>query len=378
MKAVILALALSLTALADEPVVRVQSIQPVDPKGQTQLLQQRADEQQSYPVTVNATGYVQDHFKTSKNTLAALEFLIGGRVGINQSSDVEIVNERSVVDNQQGKRLVLKSGGLWMKADAKSLKQPLEIQTNGGIMGIRGTEITVHEEEDGTVEVNCFESNSELGGVEIHDLSGQLVGTARPGDQYRIHRTRKPVFKRFQNVAAYRQQVLGGPRFRFLSRHPYFAQRFLGGLGPMPRAELAHPFWYAQHHRSLERNPFARYGRTNPAHLGRRHQKAPAFISMTFPSRLVPDSSDPGQPKTTHHPRFSWLGVHGADGYLVTVSRDEEGQENVFTRRVKGTSVVYPRFMRPLSSGQYYWRVTPLNAQDRPILEASQTTFEVQ
>jgi hypothetical protein len=377
MKAAILVLSLSLTALAEEPVLRVQSIQPINPRGQTQLLQKRADEQQSYPVTINATGYVQDHFKTSENTLAALEFLIGGRVGINQSTDVEILNERSVVDNQEGKRLVLKSGSIWMKADAKNLKQPLEIQTNGGVMGIRGTEVTVHEEEDGTVEINCFESNSELGGVEIHDLNGQFVGKARPGDQYRIHRTRKPIFKRFENIVQYRQQVLNGPRFRFLSRHPYFAQRFLGGLGPMPGAELAHPFWYAQHHRSLERNPFARYGRSNAVHPGR-HRKGPASNSLTFPSRLVPDSSDPGQPKTTHHPHFSWLGVPGADGYLMTISRDDEGLENLFTRRVRGTRAVYPLFMRPLRSGRYYWRVTPLNAQDRPILEASQTTFEVE
>lgn len=378
MKSLLLVLALSFTALADEPVLRVQSIQPVDPKGQTQLLQQRANENQSFPVTVNATGYVQDRFKTSRNTLAALEFLIGGRVGINQNTDVEIVNERSVVDSLEGKRLVLKAGGVWVKADAKSLKQPLEIQTNGGIMGIRGTEITIHEEEDGTVEVNCFESNSQLGGVEIHDLNGQLVGTARPGEQYRIHRQRKPIFKRFQDIAQFRRLILEGPRFRSLGRHPYFNQRFLGGLGSLPRAELAHPYWYAQHHRSLERNPFARYGRTNPGHPGRRPHRGPAFVSMTFPSRLVPDSSDPDQRPASAHPRFSWLGVQGADGYLVTVSRDEEGLENLFTRRVKGTTAIYPPLMRPLPAGRYFWRVTPLSGQDRPVKEASQTSFEVQ
>ncbi|MFN8609138.1 MAG: FecR domain-containing protein [Vulcanimicrobiota bacterium] len=376
MKSILLVMALSLSALADEPVLRVQSIQPVNPKGQTQLLQQRINESRSYPVTVNATGYLQDHFKTSQNTLAALEFLIGGRVGLNQSSDVEVVSERSVIDQRDGKRIVLKSGGIWVKADAETLKQPLEIQTNGGIMGIHGTEITVHQEEDGTVEVNCFESGSQMGGVEIHDLNGQLVGTARPGEQYRLHRQRKPAFKRFQDIAQFRRQILEGPRFRSLGRHPYFAQRFLGGLGPMPKAELAHAYWYAQHHRSLERNPFARYGRLNQPHLGRRPRNAPPLA--TFPSRLSPDSSDPGQGPVTHHPRFSWTGVRGADGYLLTISADEDGQENLFTRRLKGTNAAYPIFMRPLASGRYYWRVTPLNSQDRPILEASQTTFEVQ
>ncbi len=371
-------MALALPALAEEPVLRVQSIQAVDPKGQTQLLQKRPEDSKSYPVTINATGYVQDHFVTNSNTLAALEFLIGGRVGINQSTDVEVLSERSVGDSQLPvKRMVLKGGSMWVKADAKTLKQPLEIQTNGGVMGIRGTEFTVHEEEDGTVEVNCFESNSQQGGVEIRDLSGQLVGTARPGDQVRVHRSRRPVFRRFQNIAQYRQQILNGRRFQSLGRNAYFNKRFLGGLGTMPSPEMARAYFRAQQHRQLERNPYSRYHRTNPAHPGRR-KAAMAFISMTFPSRLRPDSSDPGQTPVGPFPRFDWLGVPRADGYLLTISRDEAGQENVFTQRVKNSKASYPPFMRPLPSGRYYWRVTPVDAQDNPVLEASQTTFEVQ
>ncbi|MBX3172473.1 MAG: FecR domain-containing protein [Candidatus Eremiobacteraeota bacterium] len=363
MKRALLIFALALPAPAEEPVLRVQSIQAVDPKGQTQLLQKRPEEAKGYPVTINATGYVQDHFATSSNTMAALEFLIGGRVGINQSTDVEVLNERAVGDAPiPVKRIVLKNGSIWVKADAKTLKQPLEIQTNGGVMGIRGTEFTVHEEEDGTVEVNCFESNSEQGGVEIRDLTGQVVGTARPGDQVRLHRSRRPVFRRFQNIAQYRQQILTSRRFQALGRNAYFNKRFLGGLGAMPGAELAHAYFRAQQHRQLERNPHA-------AHPRRR---------LTFPSRLTPDANDPGQSAVGHHPRFSWLGVARANGYLVTISRDEAGEENLFTQRVKATRTSYPLFMRPLPSGRYYWRVTPVDAQDNPILEASQTTFDVQ
>jgi hypothetical protein len=68
-----------------------------------------------------------------------IEFLIGGRVSVNGATAVEIVNERSVADFQTGaKRSIKKHLSLWMKADAKTLKQPLEIQTNGGVLGIRG------------------------------------------------------------------------------------------------------------------------------------------------------------------------------------------------------------------------------------------------
>lgn len=376
-KSALLVLALALPALAEEPVLRVQSIQAVDPKGQTQLLQKRPEDAKSYPVTINATGYVLDHFATSSNTMAALEFLIGGRVGINQSTDVEVLNERSLGDGQVPvKRMVLKNGSMWVKADAKTLKQPLEIQTNGGVMGIRGTEFTIHEEEDGTVEVNCFESNSEQGGVEIRDLNGQLVGTARPGDQVRVHRSRRAIFRRFQNISQYRQEILNGRRFQALSRNAYFNRRFLGGLGAMPTPELARAYFRAQQHRQLERNPFSRYQRTNPAHPGKR-KAALAFISMTFPSRLRPDAGDPSQQAVGPYPRFDWLGVPGADGYLLTISRDEAGEENLFTQRVKHSKATYPIAMRPLASGRYYWRVTPVDAQDNPILEASQTAFDV-
>lgn len=232
-------------------------------------------------------------------------------------------------------------------------------------------------EEDDTIEVNCFESGSAQGGVEIHDAAGQLVGTARPGDQYRLHRQRKPALRRFQNIAQYREQVLDSPRFRTLRRNQFFSQRFLGGLGAMPPAEKARAFYHALSHRQLERNPLARFRKINPNRPGKRPNRTPAFLSMTFPSHLSPDSTDPGQRPSGPHPRFSWHGVPRADGYLVTISRDEVGEENLFTRRVKSTKASYPLLMRPLKPGLYYWRVTPLDAQDKPMLEASQTTFEV-
>ena len=83
-------------SFADEPVVRVQSIAKATDSGSTLLVQKRPGDPKGYPVTMNCTGYVKDHYITDANTVAALEFLIGGRVGINKNTDIEIVNERSV------------------------------------------------------------------------------------------------------------------------------------------------------------------------------------------------------------------------------------------------------------------------------------------
>ena len=69
-----------------------------------------------------------------------IEFIIGGRVGINTNTAVEMINERAVavrLNNVKAiKKALVKNVGLWVKADI--LREPLEIETNGGVMGIRG------------------------------------------------------------------------------------------------------------------------------------------------------------------------------------------------------------------------------------------------
>ncbi len=81
--------------------------------------------------------YLGDEVKTDANTLTAVLFEIGGRVGINKDTQVRLNSERSVEDSHfRLKRVILRKGGLWRKAE--SLATPLEITTTGGLMGIKG------------------------------------------------------------------------------------------------------------------------------------------------------------------------------------------------------------------------------------------------
>jgi hypothetical protein len=122
---------------ATNPTARMQSLVSVGPKGSKPGVTVRRDGK-DYAASVNSTLQTGDFVTTDDHTLAAAEFLIGGRVGINKSTDIEMVNERSVADGRISlKRAILKNGSLWLKADAKALKQPIEIQTNGGILGIK-------------------------------------------------------------------------------------------------------------------------------------------------------------------------------------------------------------------------------------------------
>lgn len=81
--------------------------------------------------------WIGDQIITDKNTVLAIEFIIGGRVGINIDSWVTIVSERSVADSTISvKKIILRKAGMWAKM--ARLKEPLEIQTNGGVYGIKG------------------------------------------------------------------------------------------------------------------------------------------------------------------------------------------------------------------------------------------------
>lgn len=81
---------------------------------------------------------VGDKLRTDDNTVAAIEFVIGGRVGINKSSVIEVVSDSSVKEGGKAtlKRILIRQGGMWAKMAKRN--DPLEIQTNGGIIGIKG------------------------------------------------------------------------------------------------------------------------------------------------------------------------------------------------------------------------------------------------
>ena len=84
----------------------------------------------------NTTLCVGDFVQTSSEDMCAIEFLIGGRVGVNYSTIIEIVNERAVADGDNGFfRFCLKNGFLWLRDGETRI---LEIQTAGGTMAIKG------------------------------------------------------------------------------------------------------------------------------------------------------------------------------------------------------------------------------------------------
>ena len=80
---------------------------------------------QRHRVTANAALQPGDIITTDGETVLALEFGIGGRVSVGRNASVRIVGDRQI-ESLAGTTVV-----------RSHLDHPLEIQTNGGILGIR-------------------------------------------------------------------------------------------------------------------------------------------------------------------------------------------------------------------------------------------------
>jgi hypothetical protein len=389
-------LSISLGWAQDEPVARVQAIKATAQGASPLLKQKRPTDAQPFPVSVHSTGYIKDRYITDNNTIATLEFLIGGRVAISKGADIEIINEHSVADSKVSvKRIVMKTGTLWVKADAKQLKQPLEIQTAGGVMGIKGTEFTVDANPSGNVEVCCFESNSSQGGVELRDSSGKVVSLVKPGDEVTIQDWKKaPVVKNSGDINGLRssksQQYFGNeattvidwmnrpiPVFGSLSNMAFW----MGDGGTVSQIVS-----YAGAVIQIVNNP-AQAGVDFATSYANSRIPGPFGIPSfsvgggksdpDFPTQLVPDAQQ-GSGQASSRPSFSWKGVDGSDGYVVLVAKDEDCGEVVYSTRTSGTQLAYPSDHRPLAPGKYFWRIIPVDAQDKPTeAKGSQTYFTV-
>jgi hypothetical protein len=100
------------------------------PKG---YIEERAGTQR--PLAVGALLRIGDTAVTGEDTTAAFEFAIGGRVGVKPETKVKVTSERSARLIGVDPNAKDEPGGIWAKCD--KLKEPMEVQTNGGIMGMK-------------------------------------------------------------------------------------------------------------------------------------------------------------------------------------------------------------------------------------------------
>jgi RHS repeat-associated protein len=82
--------------------------------------------------------FAGDKVRSDIDTLVALEFPTGGRVGINRSTTIEVISGAEIreIDRIAQERFEIKSKRIWRKLSTR--KEPLEVETAGGVFGIKG------------------------------------------------------------------------------------------------------------------------------------------------------------------------------------------------------------------------------------------------
>ena len=80
---------------------------------------------------------IGDGVSAGAYTRLHLEFVLGGRIGLNPNASIEITGERNAVD-VGGPHIKLNhlAGYLWVKFT--TVHEFMEIQNSGGVAGIRG------------------------------------------------------------------------------------------------------------------------------------------------------------------------------------------------------------------------------------------------
>ncbi len=167
-----LVLILLSSVVAAKPVGRVESLQ-----GDKKLFRQEQASAPFYRSHIEQDAEIGHHFRTDARSMASIRFFLGGNVGLGKDCEIEVVNERDAK--------ILSQGNYWMKFDQQDPNNPIRIQTAGGVMGIRGTELVVKVDEDGTTELSLLE-----GKVTVDAANGDTL-TAEPGMRVTFGRGRE-------------------------------------------------------------------------------------------------------------------------------------------------------------------------------------------
>lgn len=371
LKALAVTLLLSAAGRAQEPVLRLVDMQA---EGARPTIQHRkATDTKWYPAFIGAQGAISDHFKTDAATVAALEFFIGGRVGVARNTDLEIITDRSVsAVGPQVRRVVLHSGMLWMKS-GRPLKEPLEIQTNGGTLGIKGTEFTVESQPNEATKVAVLH-----GAVEIRDEKQKYLGLAEAGDVYELRAGSEPKHQKVDvaQLKAETARQLHGVALDTLARsmdEEDAVQQTQQAIGEVKEGmQVGHDALKDLNDKinAMQVKGEGGFYLASPYRDAIRAGVGPSGGSALSPATPAPSASDT---------LFTWKEYPGADGYVIFVSDQSDFSNILYSDRVRDTRTVYPSVARPLAPGRYFWRIIPVAVDDSVVTgaQAGQAAFTV-
>ncbi len=325
------------------PVARVLDIDG------TRLLTNRRSADRWFQAYPGMKGYLTERLRTDQDTLAVLQFAIGGEAGLGRNTEVEIIGQRAL--ETIGNKIVVKSGQMWAKMDKQ--KKQLQIQTGGGVIGIEGTEFLVSvDEETGVTELLLFE-----GQVSITENSGKKT-TLAPGDYAEFGGSGGGMC-----VLSYPS---GGLRSLVVERFPEFSS-FLAARGVTTIPPDAPPSMLRSH---------------LPAVTGLDELLEISADGLVADPTQFDSGADrvtglaPAYGEVVSRPVFHWNAVPGAVSYQLIVGTDAGMDDIVFSSSTSNTNLDIPAGAPDGEPGTYFYRVIPLDAEGRPMAKASQTSFQ--
>lgn len=341
-----------------------------------------------YAAFVQMPDYIDDKLSTDAKSVAALEFVVGGKIGINPNSTVTITGVRNASD-ASGQVLRVNSGAVWAKFDKQ--KSPLIIRTPSATLGIRGTEFVVSADESSTT-IDVFEGKVAYVPTKAADETAALPESAfvaGPGMRVVIDSALKAKVETYDPEKLRQQDA---DRYKDLAS-ALVALRIVSNIaGFIPGGSRLYPaIGYASLAIEVIANPeqaardFAASQIESRVPMGgllggviRSGGNGGAKKDPDFPIDLTPYNQEGVTPADL---RFAWKAFKNAKQYVVLVSKSEDMQQaNLqWAATVSEPAVAYPADGPPMEPGQkYFWRVVAMNDEGKAMGKASQSWFSVQ
>lgn len=327
---------------------------------------------------INMADYVSDLVETDKETVACLEFVNGSQLGINKGTIVEIISTSQVKDiTRRGvvEKVILKSGTIWAKV-TKSESESFNVQTQNGVLGVKGTEFVV--------EVDPSKKSEKVtildGQVEFKPLSG-TAQMLKPGDILSLMGKDAP-----KVIQQSLDEITKNLNQQFPVLNPnmqsMLSAQFKGAMSVMNDEQMNKAMNEAQammgqmeeSMKNLQKDMDKKKdGIDIPNPFGKKKPKEDAKPAEKKVADLSPDNAT----VDTYFPQFKWKKVDGAENYKVFITtrpigKDEKNPGYYAYQQLNDDNWTYAGDARMLKPGvTYYWKVVPVNKEGKPAGEAS-------
>jgi hypothetical protein len=301
--------------------------------------------------------YPQDHLRTDDKSVAALDMLVGGRIGIDKGTEIYLDQEGKAteVGSATNQTLVLKSGSVWCKFQKQD--HPFRIKTDNTTVSIKGTEFVVDQQSKTT-------TISVLEGTVAYTEAGQATTKdAKAGTVVTLEYEKIPVVK-YVDPDELRKQEIEKHRAVINEVGAFLSYSGVGG----------DVVYGANIVLSAIEDP-EQFGKDVGASVV--ESSVPVVGGML--GGMIRHGGDnkkepPLQPAENAavaqgELKFKWKKFQDADHYFLLMSMDKSMPRDKveWAAKVDGDSIRYPDNGLPLQPGVHYWRLIPLDDKGDPI-----------